>query len=122
MDNSIQLDLNRLPDSSPDRYNDADLDEAIRDNADVNDDIRKSQIKRFNGETSLRENLSTAFTVIIIFWLLSVILILVGNFSNYKLSDNVLITLMVTSSANVIGMMQIILKNLFPNRDNDNNL
>jgi len=29
----------------------------------------------------------------------------------------VLIALLVTSSANVIGMMQIILKNLFPNRD-----
>ena len=111
------IDLNRLPDALIDDFSEEDLTEAVKDNNDINDDIKKSQIKRFNGETSLRENLSTAFTIIICFWLLSVILILVGNTNSYELSDNVLIALLVTSSANVIGMMQIILKNLFPNRD-----
>lgn len=116
-DSFDQINLDRLPETSPDIFSDADIDEAYRDNDNINADIRKSQIKRFDGETSLRENLSTAFTIIICFWLLSVLLILVGNTNNYKLSDNVLIALLVTSSANVIGMMQIILKNLFPNRD-----
>lgn len=111
------IDLNRLPDTLIDNFSDEDLTEAVKDNNDINDDIKKSQIKRFNGETSLRENLSIAFTLIICFWLLSVILILVGNTGNYKLDNSVLIALMVTSSANVIGMMQIILKNLFPKRD-----
>jgi hypothetical protein len=45
-------------------------------------------------------------------------MILVGNYYNsYNLSDNVLIALLVTSTANVIGMMLIILKNLFPSGD-----
>lgn len=118
MGGDFQIDLDRLPDTSSDGYSEADLTEAVKDNNDINHDIKKSQIKRFNGETSLRENLSIAFTLIIFFWLLSVILILVGNTSIYKLDDSVLIALMVTSSANVIGMMQIILKNLFPKRDN----
>ena len=112
------IDLNRLPDTLSDSFTDADITEALKDNKDINEDIKKSQIKRFNGETSLRENLSIAFTLIICFWLLSVILILVGNTGHYRLDDSVLIALMVTSSANVIGMMQIILKNLFPKRDN----
>ncbi|WP_164076198.1 hypothetical protein [Flavimarina sp. Hel_I_48] len=43
--------------------------------------------------------------------------ILIGNNLHYKLSDEVLIALLITSTANVIGMMLIILKNLFPNRD-----
>lgn len=109
-------DLDRLPDDRPDQFNDADIEEAISEVKDWNRDISPTE-KRYARETVLRENLTITFTIIIVFWLLSVILILVGNTTTYKLSDNVLIALMVTSSANVIGMMIIILKNLFPNRD-----
>lgn len=109
-------DLDRLPDDRPDQFNDADIDEAISDVKDWNQEISPKD-RRYKGETVLRENLAIAFTIIISFWLLSVILILVGNTNYYKLSDNVLIALMITSSANVIGMMIVILKNLFPNRD-----
>ena len=54
------IDLNRLPDTLIDNFSDEDLTEAVKDNNDINDDIKKSQIKRFNGETSLRENLSVS--------------------------------------------------------------
>lgn len=77
-----------------------------------------SENERYRENTSLRKALATAFTVIISFWLLAVLLILVGNRCNqYNLSDNVLITLLVTTTANVIGMMLIILRNLFPSGD-----
>ena len=60
------IDLNRLPDTLIDNFSDEDLTEAVKDNNDINDDIKKSQIKRFNGETSLRENLSVAFSGVFI--------------------------------------------------------
>jgi len=79
-----------------------------------------SEVERYREDTSLRKSLAIIFTMIIIFWLLSVILILVGNNCNhYNLSDNVLIALMVTSTANVIGMMLIILRNLFPSNESN---
>lgn len=109
-------DLNKLPDDRPDQFNDADIDEAISDVKDWNNDISPKD-ERYKGETILRENLAIAFTIIITFWLLAVLLLLVGNTYNYKLSDSVLNTLLITTTANVIGMMAIILKNLFPNRD-----
>jgi len=71
---------------------------------------------RFKEDTLLRSLLAKFFAMIIALWLLAVVLILVGNkVNNYNLSDNVLITLLTTTSINVIGMMLIILNNLFPN-------
>lgn len=71
--------------------------------------------KRFKENTKLRDLLAKIFTLIIALWFVAVILILIGNnHFHYNLSENVLIALLVTTSANVIGMMLIILKNLFP--------
>ena len=89
------------------------------------DELKDVQIKkllseneRYREDTSLRKGLATAFTMIISFWLLAVLLILIGNrIHKYNLSDNVLITLLVTTTANVIGMMLIILRNLFSSGD-----
>lgn len=79
--------------------------------------VLKLELKngRYKDNTEIRKALVTAFTTIIVFWLTAVLLILVGNNCNhYNLTENTLIALMVTSSANVIGMMLVILKNLFP--------
>ncbi|MDX6181570.1 hypothetical protein SGQ44_06480 [Flavobacterium sp. Fl-77] len=77
-----------------------------------------SEVERYREDTTLRKSLAMVFTSIIALWLFAVIMILVGNYCNsYNLSDNVLIALLVTSTANVIGMMLIILKNLFPSGD-----
>lgn len=75
----------------------------------------KLKNRRYKDNTEIRKSLVVVFTVIIVFWLLSVLLILVGNNCNhYNLSENTLIAFLTTSSANVIGMMYVILKNLFP--------
>ncbi|MCL9804967.1 hypothetical protein NAT51_05525 [Flavobacterium amniphilum] len=96
--------------------------------SETKDELKNAQIKkllseneRYREDTSLRKALATAFTMIITFWLLAVLLILIGNHCNhFNLSDNVLITLLVTTTANVIGMMLIILRNLFPSSDAPN--
>ena len=75
---------------------------------------------RYKDNTDMRKALVVAFTTIIAFWLLAVLLILVGNRVNkYDLSENILITFLTTSSANVLGMMYVILKNLFPEKNKD---
>ena len=75
---------------------------------------------RYKDNTDMRKALVVAFTTIIAFWLLAVILILVGNRVNkYDLSENTLIAFLTTSSANVLGMMYVIFKNLFPEKNKD---
>lgn len=79
--------------------------------------LNKLELKnaRYKDNSDMRKALVVAFTTIIAFWLLAVILILVGNrVRKYDLSENTLIAFLTTSSANVLGMMYVILKNLFP--------
>ena len=86
--------------------------------------LNKLELKnsRYKDNSDMRKALVIAFTTIITFWLLSVLLILVGNRVNrYDLSENTLIAFLTTSSANVLGMMYVILKNLFPNGKDKNN-
>ena len=79
----------------------------------------QAKIKRYEKDTELRGILAGVFTIVIIFWLLSVILILVGNnCNNYNLSDTVLVTLLTTTTIQVLGMMLIILWDLFPGKKN----
>ena len=81
--------------------------------------LNKLELKnvRYKDNSDMRKALVIAFTTIIAFWLLSVLLILVGNKVNrFDLSENTLIAFLTTSSANVLGMMYVILKNLFPEK------
>ena len=85
--------------------------------------LNKLELKnvRYRDNSDMRKALVIAFTTIIAFWLLSVLLILVGNKRNrYDLSENTLIAFLTTSSANVLGMMYVILKNLFPEKKDRN--
>ena len=117
------MDLSRLPDTKPDIFGDADIDEAVSDIKSWNKEITPED-DRFIQNTELRGSLARVFTIVIIFWLLAVILILVGNTIRYKLSDSVLITLLTTTTIQVLGMMVIILWDLFPGgkeKSNPNN-
>ncbi len=76
--------------------------------------------QRYGWNTVLRIVFSIVYTWLLIVWLNKVIHILThNNICGYKLSDNVLIALLVTSTANVIGMVVIVLKNLFPEKNKD---
>lgn len=70
--------------------------------------------RRYDETTDLRNILAKVFTILITFWLLAVMLLLTGNTSTYKLSDSVLITLLATTTIQFLGMMVIILCDLFP--------
>lgn len=75
--------------------------------------------RRYKDNSELRRGLAIMFTLTINGWLFVVFLILLTNSQTLKLSDSVLIALLTTSSANVLGMMYVILKNLFPNGKNN---
>lgn len=115
--------FDRLPDNPDVRFTDADYAEAVRDNNDINKDITPAE-KRYIAktwrhiiDTGLRIIFSVTYTWLLILWLNKVLHILThNNICGYKLSDNVLIALLVTSTANVIGMVVIVLKNLFPEK------
>lgn len=82
----------------------------------MDDRLTHSMIKRFDIDTLLRKHLAYYFVLIIFLWFASVVCILFfnDNLLDLNLSDAVLITLLTTTSFNVIGMMIIILRNLFP--------
>ena len=73
---------------------------------------------RYKDNTELRRGLAILFTITINGWLIIVFLILLNNRS-LKLSDSVLITLLGTTTIQVLGMMYVILKNLFPEKNKD---
>ena len=77
--------------------------------------------RRYKDNSELRRGLAIMFTLTINGWLFVVFLILLTNSQTLKLSDSVLIALLTTSSANVLGMMYVVLKNLFPNGKDKNN-
>lgn len=82
----------------------------------LEDKLDTAKLNRFEVDTTLRTHLTYIFSTVIFLWLASVIAVLF--FNNYlfciNLSDQVLTVLLTTTSINVIGMMLIILKNLFP--------
>lgn len=106
---------------SLDNYNSESLPKNLpTEKAEVEDNsLFQSKKDRYIQNTELRGTLARVFTMIIALWLLAVILILVGNNCNhYNLSDSVLNTLLTTTTIQVLGMMLIILWDLFPGKKN----
>ena len=112
----MALDLNRISIDSYSSLTSEDLTYARTQNQILEDRLGSAKVGRFLEDTKLRRHLTYIFSFIIFMWLGSVISILYFNDNLLKLnlSENVLITLLTTSCVNVIGMMLIILKNLFP--------
>lgn len=69
--------------------------------------------KRFKTNTDLRIGLAFWAILLISSWLWKVGEILVNNHDKYCLSDTVIVALLTTTTANVIGIMIIVLKDLF---------
>ena len=107
-----------------------DLDEIIRG---LNDDDKSSKEEEiFKGKTDYRKRTSKSlknnryrlntnlrfilagWTVLVVtVWLWKVLEILVNNNERYCLSDSVLFTLLATTTVNVLGIIFIVLKDLF---------
>ena len=89
--------------------------EEIWGNPDYESESKQLANARFKHDTQLRGSLALIFTVIIVFWLMFVVITLWCN-ATLKLSDAILITLLTTTTINVLGMMLIILHDLFPGK------
>lgn len=113
---SAALNLSRISIENNASITPQDISNARAQNQILEDRLGNAKIGRFLEDTKLRRYLTYIFSFIIFLWLAAVISILYfnDNVLHLNLSENVLITLLTTSSVNVIGMMLIILKNLFP--------
>lgn len=73
--------------------------------------------ERYQEDTKHRRNLSTWAAVIVSIWLISVLFILSFNTDKLRLSDTVIVALLSTTTLNVLGMMVIVLRGLFDEKD-----
>lgn len=80
--------------------------------------MEELDIKDKEVDIDLKERYGNTILNILIGWLVFVGLILLSQLGpvSYKLSDEVLITLITTSTANIIALPVIILKYLFPKK------
>ena len=73
-----------------------------------------SKIERYKADTKHRENLINWTKKIVSLWLIFVcFLLILNNFLNVKLDSSVLITLLGTTTLNILGLPFIILRGLF---------
>lgn len=77
------------------------------------EDMKRLKNKRYEQDTTQRNWLSGWAALLVSFWLVMVLFILAGNHISYKLNDSVLITLLGTTTLNVLGLMVIVLNDLF---------
>lgn len=87
---------------------------------DVDDKSMREQRKaRFSQDTRFRKHLANWVMTIVPSWLFLVIVILFfDGFNLLKLQTEVLITLLATTTVNVLGLAYIVLKGIFPESNN----
>jgi hypothetical protein len=78
---------------------------------------KKLRNDRYEEDTKHRRNLSTWASFVVSLWLIVVLIILILNTSYIKLSDTVMVALLSTTTLNVLGMMVIVLKGLFEDKN-----
>ena len=83
---------------------------------DVDDmSMRQQRKERFSQNTRFRKHLAVWVMYIVPIWLFVVIVVLVLSGANVLHFDsNVLITLLATTTVNVLGLAYIVLKGIFP--------
>lgn len=89
------------------------------DDLDIDTDSLHAQVElknqRYKSDTASREWLSIWTASVVTIWLIGVICVLVYNSEYLHLSDAVLITLLGTTTFNIIGLSLIVLRGLFGN-------
>ncbi|KAF2518270.1 MgtC/SapB family protein [Flavobacterium salilacus subsp. salilacus] len=75
---------------------------------------KEAELQRYNDDSRHRKNLVKWATTLIGIWLTAVILILVATgMPLLELSDTVMVTLLSTTTVNVLGLMIIVLNDIF---------
>lgn len=77
--------------------------------------IEMQQVMRYQQDTKQRSDLSEWVKVVISIWLMAVIAIIVAlGRGCLHLAESIIITLLVTTTANILGMAYLVLGDLFP--------
>lgn len=97
----------------------SDVDRAEEQIQSLNEKFRQAELDRYNQDTEHRHTLSIWAAVVVSIWLVSVLLILTSN-KALELSDTVLSVLLGTTTLNVLGLMAIVLTDLFSRSKKDN--
>ena len=85
---------------------------------DFEEEEKKSEIERYKIDTELRKSLAKWSFWIITGWIIGVIVVLMLNSHCFCLSDDVLKVILITTTANILGLPIIVLRNLFPLKEN----
>lgn len=93
--------------------NDEDFEKARQQETTLEEKQKEAELNRYNQDTLHRSSLIVWAATVVSFWLLAVIFILTGNTQKYKLSDTIVVTLLGTTTVNVLGLMIIVLNDLF---------
>lgn len=80
--------------------------------------LNEQKKTRYSQDTRFRKHLAKWVMYIVPIWLALVIIIVIlqGILQSFKLSDSVLITLLATTTVNVLGLAFIVLKGIFPQK------
>ncbi|MDQ7960377.1 hypothetical protein [Flavobacterium lindanitolerans] len=90
-----------------------DLEKAEKQEKSIEAQRLEAKLQRYQQDTNHRSSLVVWAATIVSFWLISIVFILTRNTESYQLSDKVMITLLVTTTANILGLMYIVLNDLF---------
>lgn len=97
--------------------NDDSSNETDKEKKDYEIEFLKQQIKDLESNRGLREKLAICCFVFMCVWaciVFSIIFLSGFSFYSFTLSDSVLITLLTGSTVNVIGLVVVILRGIFP--------
>jgi hypothetical protein len=117
----MHLDLDRIPDFPEfEEPTFRDFQEAEGDTSSLNNEILEAaKSKRYIQNTKLRMYLAVWAAILVSSWMFKVGEIVVNNNDRYCLSENVLITLLTTTTIEVLGVIAIVMKDLFNTKSED---
>jgi hypothetical protein len=98
--------LQAIPENSPSSFSDVDTQT-------LDTQIKYSELDRFKSNTKDRKWLAVWTAATVSVWLILVLLILIFNNSFLQLTDTVLVTLLGTTTLNVLGLPFIVLRGHF---------
>jgi len=83
-------------------------------------DLKWQKTRRFAEDTKHRKGLVSWVKYVVTLWLVSVLFVVTFNSTfSFKLSDSVLITLLATTTVNILGLAFIVLQGLFQINDKE---
>lgn len=89
-------------------------DAADRDAAQISNDKQRAELAQLTNDNEGRKHFSECIFTMMIIWMFLVLMIVINvSMKKIYLSDNVIITLLTTTSANIIGLFAIVVRYFF---------